>query len=112
MTSNDKYQGWTNRETWSVNLWLSNDHGLYDLVNGLAETAKDENPQNGGTWSTDLDGSYSDAAIALADDLEDTVEQMVLGDEPPANLATDLLTHALGMVEYREIAAAWLEGME
>lgn len=28
----DKYGGWENRETWALNLWLSNDEGLYNLV--------------------------------------------------------------------------------
>jgi len=32
-----EYNGWTNRETWAVNLWLDNDRGLYETVQELAK---------------------------------------------------------------------------
>ena len=32
------YNGWSNRPTWNVNLWLSNDQGLYNEVNRIART--------------------------------------------------------------------------
>jgi len=31
-TENKKYNGWTNYETWLLNLNLQNDSGLYDMV--------------------------------------------------------------------------------
>jgi hypothetical protein len=30
--SDDTYNGWTNRETWALNLWLSNNQGLYEMT--------------------------------------------------------------------------------
>ena len=38
----EKYEGWENYETWAVNLWLSNDEGLYRNVCGIVEDAEDE----------------------------------------------------------------------
>lgn len=37
--NSDEYNGWTNRETWAVNLWLSNDQGLYNETRALVADA-------------------------------------------------------------------------
>ena len=31
----EQYQGWTNWETWNVNLWLTNDQSVYKLTKSL-----------------------------------------------------------------------------
>ncbi len=28
-TKEDRYNGWTNYETWAVSLWIDNDHATY-----------------------------------------------------------------------------------
>ena len=33
--SNEKYNGWTNRYTWLVMLWLENDEGNYRRINNM-----------------------------------------------------------------------------
>lgn len=30
--TDETYEGWKNRETWALNLWLSNDQGLYEMT--------------------------------------------------------------------------------
>jgi hypothetical protein len=36
MTTETPYNGWSNRETWLVNLWLTNDEGTYNEVRGMS----------------------------------------------------------------------------
>ena len=38
----EKYGGWTNHETWAVNLWLSNDEGLYNEVCEIVKNSEDK----------------------------------------------------------------------
>ena len=38
-TNPDEYNGWINRETWALNLWLSNDQGLYGATMEVADAA-------------------------------------------------------------------------
>lgn len=88
----DTYEGWANRETWLVNLWLTNDEGTYYMAR---EIARGEPPQ--------VSPGYDPV-----EHMREFVEGIVLGDEPPANLTTDLLIGSLSRVEYREI----VEGLQ
>lgn len=41
MTDTDtRYNGWTNRATWAVNLWLTNDEKMLSRAEGYARDAK------------------------------------------------------------------------
>lgn len=43
MSTDETLQGWTNRETWALNLWLRNDQGLYEMTRErVAEAVHEE----------------------------------------------------------------------
>lgn len=87
------YNGWSNYETWCVNLWLSNDQGIYEAVNEL------------------IDGYDEDAnVIAIADDIEAFVGELpeCASVREQANFVSDLLGASLSVVDWYEIATTWI----
>jgi hypothetical protein len=75
--TDDTYNGWSNRETWVMNLWIQNDPGLYsiyvdilnrhDNVHELADDLKECFQ----TWVYDLlnDGNLSEEARGMVLDI-------------------------------------------
>ena len=78
-----EYNGWTNRETWIVNLWLTNDECYYEELQAIIKNF-DSNEQ--------------------AEELEQYVHWIIDVDE--ASMTTDLLSTSLGRVNWHEIARA------
>jgi hypothetical protein len=72
----ENYNGWLNRETWLVALWLNNDEATH-------EKAK---------------------SFELISELQDFVENLVFGEE--ASLKEDLIGAALGRVDFLEVFQA------
>lgn len=91
----DAYQGWKNYPTWAVNLWLSNDEGLYHAtIERAQEIIRDGNSV----------GLFSQC-------LKDWVTND-LAPDLGASFAADLLGYALDSVDWHEIATAWLNEVE
>ena len=83
-----EYNGYTNYQTWNVQLWIDNDQGTYNLVR---ETAQDlEKPSRVADWLKD----FIEESNPLADD---------------ASMFSDLMGHALACVDWYEIAENVLE---
>lgn len=103
-TETDKtYNGWTNYPTWAVNLWLSNDEGLYNEALERARTVAGETESRSEYWT--LEQSHR---FGLADELKTWVTDE-LAPDLGATFAADLLGYALELVDWHEIANAWLE---
>ena len=94
-TKDETYNGWKNYPTWCVNLWLSNDEGLYRGSLRLTSLAV-----QGSARGTER--------VTVAD----SFKAWVRGDLAPdlgASFAADLLGYALDSVYWFEIADAWIE---
>jgi hypothetical protein len=78
------YNGWSNYETWNVNLWLDNDQGSYDEKRDIIRRADDKNE--------------------AAETLKSWVNEMA--PDLGASMFADLLGAALSEVDWYEIVEA------
>ena len=89
----EKYNGWSNYETWCVNLWLDNDEYSQRELRCFAEQCVED---------AQIDGSdKSHAVYECSKMIQESVELMMPDIE---GLFADLLNSALSEVNYYEIA--------
>jgi len=93
------YEGWSNYETWAVNLWLSNDELSYRTVMEWARESRAGEDRH----------DYDEPRFRLADRLKETLEE----DMPDlgASMWSDLLRAGFAEVDWTEIAESWLAGL-
>lgn len=105
MTTDNKYNGWTNYETWCVSMWIDNDQGSQEYWQGRAEEIY-QVAEGDGTFTRS-----EHAAFDLAEELKDCHEQSdPLSDQ--SGVFSDLLTGALSAVNWHEIALSILESSD
>lgn len=80
-TLTTEYNGWTNRETWVVNLWFTNDECYYEELRSIVKNF-DSNEQAG--------------------ELKQYVHWII--DVDDSSMTSDLLSTSLGRVNWYEIA--------
>ncbi len=82
-TISTTYNGWCNRETWLVNLWLSNDEGSYALLREAIRSG--------------------DSDFARADWLERELRDQLVDEAGNASMWSDLLSTAFCRVNWVEV---------
>ena len=96
--SDETYNGWKNKPTWLVHLWMDNEQVTQERITELVTECLD-----------DAEGDEDDAAADLAVRLESMHDE---GLEEIPGLSTgvfsDLMGWALAHVEWREIADAYV----
>jgi len=80
-----EYNGWANKPTWSVKLWLDNEENTYKYWQSQARRL---------------------SAYKLADRLKYEIEQGAADLLPEASVYNDLLLYSLHSVNFDEIAEA------
>lgn len=97
------YNGWKNYPTWAVNLWLSNDEGLYNATREMVAEVASATESTSEYWTLEESHRFNTA---------DVLKTWVVDELAPdlgATFAADLLGYALELVDWHEIANAWLE---
>ena len=101
-----EYEGWSNRATWAVNLWISNEEPSYRHWTHAAQSALAD-------ATHEADPAHSPARIVLdAIALLATRMESELESEAPElgpTLWSDLMSHALASVNWYEIAQTWIQ---
>lgn len=105
------YNGWANYETWAVNLWLLNDPGDQEWIDGLAADAwndafENHDPARRVADLVTFDAVWTDARYYLAERLRAELEDVM--PDLGATLWGDLLNSAFSEVAWQDIAAAYL----
>ena len=106
MNTNDTtYNGWTNYETWLVNLWLDNDQGSQEMVQELAK----ECVTNAIDKGCDAESVRNDAAYELSQQIKEFHEE---NTPETVGVYSDLISAALGAVNWFEIAEHYINEID
>jgi hypothetical protein len=100
----ESYEGWANKETWALNLVLSNDESLYEMTKERVRDALEGcTPGN-----YHLPRIAGEAVEQLFDELTDLAEGLL----SPVQII-ELLREvgSVWRIDWREIGAAWLENL-
>jgi hypothetical protein len=102
--SNETYEGWTNRETWLVKLWMDNDESCHDFWYEQTEAFLE------GATSNDA-VELADASYCLAKALQahHNDDDAVMLGSVSGTVYADLIATALARVNWREIATSMVE---
>ena len=105
----DRYNGWTNYETWAVALWIDNDEGSQAYWRQEATQATRNSIQaeqvSDGIWT-----SKEAARFNLADQLKEELTDAA--PDTGASVYSDLLQAAMDSVNWHEIANNLIESLE
>jgi hypothetical protein len=71
----ERYNGWSNYETWNVALWLGNDEGLYNIARQHRDFASlRDDLRELGIVETDDGVSFNDSGLDI-EELDDLIKE-------------------------------------
>jgi hypothetical protein len=106
-----EYNGWTNYETWVVNLWMDNEEGTYDYWREVAEDIYNNEAEEQKHF-TKMEDAVGILADRLKDHHEEAKDEILDSVQLTASVWADLLGAALSATNWHEIAEHLLENVE
>lgn len=106
-----EYNGWTNYETWLVNLWMDNEEGSQAF---FREQAKESYETEAALADISTPSGFTvaeSARMRFADWLKDHMEEN-RPEMPTCGLYYDLLSGALSEVNWMEIARHYIDAVQ
>jgi hypothetical protein len=111
----DEYNGWTNRETWAANLWLTNTPELYEATLAVVRLARRDGLDHTAAYGptpNEYTGASTFADMMAGESLELIAE--LLRDDP-RNGNPEMMLRDIGSawrIDWREIYAGLLEHLD
>lgn len=113
-TEDKTYNGWTNYETWVVNLWIGNEEGDYRYWQAAAQECYDEAGEGVSAYAKftgrEIFTREERAVLALEKQLKSEIEENA--PDLGASMFADLLNAAMSEVNWHEIAAGMIDGVD
>ena len=95
----DTYNGWTNKETWLVNVWLNNDYDLYKhYISTLTEIVEEQS----------VDTTHN----RVVDELKEIVWEIYREEHREFGLINDLIETSLNNVDWSRLAEHYIEEIQ
>jgi hypothetical protein len=91
MSKETDYNGWSNKATWLVNVWMNNDYNLY--IHYLTRLNN--------VWENTPD--YNERDYAITEEFKEIVQEVISDEHRENGLAYDLLQYSFNSVNWSEL---------
>ena len=110
MSTETKYNGWTNYETWNMKLWMDNDQGFSNYWSERAqEIYRDAEAER---FFTKRERAALILGDAIKDEMSDHAQDALEAAKVECSWIADFLNAAVSEVNYHEIAVSLLSDVE
>ena len=107
---NNKYNGWTNWETWNFKLWIDNEESSYNAVLEIAERVADQHSYS--TVHSNPPEPCNDCNYSLSQELEEYAEDQRRAVKVETGFFADVCNSSIKEINFYEIAEAYLRDLE
>lgn len=109
MAQDEKYNGWTNRETWNTHLWMSNEEHLYIAAREIVARHLAEIPEERGPGAASEEAIHNVAISYAADELREWWDEMFAPTDSQTGPLSDAWSYAIARTDWRRVAEAFAE---